>query len=191
MVADGSRLQEIIDQILAVARIENRGLSYELTELRLSDLYEALASAHPRAALNGHVDTDNEVWVRTDAGAVGLVVTSLVDNAFTHGAKAVSVGCATRPQVDPQLEVGDRPEGAVFITVTDDGPGIDREFLPRIFEKFEKSSFSSGTGLGLYMARMIVEALDGSLSVETSAAGTTFQISLPIAPTWKRVEAMI
>jgi signal transduction histidine kinase len=191
MVADGSRLQEIIDQILAVARIENRGLSYELTELRLSDLYETLASAHPRAALNGHVDTDNEVWVRTDAGALGLVVTSLVDNAFTHGAKAVSVGCATRPQVDPQLEVGDRPEGAVFITVTDDGPGIDREFLPRIFEKFEKSSFSSGTGLGLYMARMIVEALDGSLSVETSAAGTTFQISLPIAPTWERVEAIV
>jgi signal transduction histidine kinase len=38
---------------------------------------------------------------------------------------------------------------------------------------------------------MIVEALDGSLSVETSAAGTTFQISLPIAPTWERVEAIV
>jgi two-component system OmpR family sensor kinase len=113
-----------------------------------------------------------------------------VDNAFTHGADAVSVGCSTRPQLEPQLEVGDRPQGAVFITVTDNGPGIDHEFLPRIFEKFEKSGFSSGTGLGLYMARMIIEALEGSLSVRTSSAGTTFQISVPGAPAWDRVEAM-
>ena len=191
MVVDGSRLQEIIDQILAVARIENRGLSYHPTDVRLSDLYGTLISAHPKAVPAMGLETDNEVWVRTDAGALGLVVTSLVDNAFTHGAKAVSVGCATRPQVEPQLEVGDRPESAVYITIADNGPGIDREFLPRIFEKFEKSSFSSGTGLGLYMARMIVEALDGSLSVETSRAGTTFQISVPSAPTRSRVEAMI
>jgi two-component system OmpR family sensor kinase len=102
----------------------------------------------------------------------------------------VSVGCSTRPQLEPQLEVGDRPQGAVFITVTDNGPGIDHEFLPRIFEKFEKSGFSSGTGLGLYMARMIIEALEGSLSVRTSSAGTTFQISVPGAPAWDRVEAM-
>jgi signal transduction histidine kinase len=92
--------------------------------------------------------------------------------------------------VVPQHRVGDQPESAFFITVADDGPGIDREFLPRIFEKFEKSSFSSGTGLGLYMARMIVEALEGSLSVQTSAAGTTFQISVPMAPATERVEAL-
>jgi len=120
-----------------------------------------------------------EVFVRTDVGALGLVAASLVDNALTHGADSVAVGCSTRSQIEPQLEVGDRPEEAVFITVTDDGPGIDDEFLPRVFEKFEKSSFSSGTGLGLYMARMIIEALDGSLSVQTSPAGSVFQIALP------------
>lgn len=190
MIADGSRLQEIIDQILAVARIENRGLSYELTDLPLSDLYETLSSAHPKAERDVNRDPGPDIWVRTDAGALGLVVASLVDNAFTHGAHAVSVGCATRPQVEPQLEVGTRPDGAIFITVADNGPGIDREFLPRIFEKFEKSSFSSGTGLGLYMARVIVEALEGSLSVETSPNGTTFQISVPSAPARERVEAM-
>ena len=43
----------------------------------------------------------------------------------------------------------------------------------------QKSSFSSGTGLGLYMARMIVEAIDGSLAVQTSSRGSRFQISLP------------
>ena len=189
MIDDGSRLQEIIDQILAVARIENRGLSYDLTDVPLSDLYDTLTSAHPRAVRDVLGDPDPGVWVRTDSSALGLVVASLVDNAFTHGAQVVSVGWATRPQVDPQLEVGDQRDGAVFITVADNGPGIDQEFLPRIFEKFEKSSFSSGTGLGLYMARMIVEALDGSLSVKTSTSGTTFQISVPSAPARERVEA--
>jgi signal transduction histidine kinase len=190
MVADGSRLQEIIDQILAVARIENRGLSYELTEVSLQDLTRALASAHRGASIALPHIPDPHTLVRTDVGALGLVVASLVDNAFTHGAKDVSVGCAATPQVVPQHRVGDQPESAFFITVADDGPGIDREFLPRIFEKFEKSSFSSGTGLGLYMARMIVEALEGSLSVQTSAAGTTFQISVPMAPATERVEAL-
>jgi signal transduction histidine kinase len=147
-----------------------------------------LVSAHPGAVTD--IASDPQVLVRTDVGALGLIVTSLVDNAFTHGADAVSVGCSTRPQLEPQIEVGDRPHGAVFITVTDNGPGIDHEFLPRIFEKFEKSGFSSGTGLGLYMARMVIEALEGSLSVRTSSAGTTFQISVPGAPAWDRVEAM-
>ena len=190
MIADGSRLQEMIDQILAVARIENRGLSYELSEVSFTELYQALASAHPGAVTDSASDPDPEILVRTDVGALGLIVSSLVNNAFTHGADAVSVGCSTWPQLEPQLEVGDRPPGAVFITVADNGPGIDLEFLPRIFEKFEKSGFSSGTGLGLYMARMIIEALGGSLSVQTSSAGTTFQLSVPGAPTRDRVEAM-
>jgi signal transduction histidine kinase len=179
MVADGARLQEIIDQILAVARIENRGLAYDLTEVSFDELSAAMASAHRAGVSVLPGESLPEVFVRTDVGAVGLVVASLVDNALTHGADSVAVECSTRSQIEPQLEVGERPEEAVFITVTDDGPGIDDEFLPRVFEKFEKSSFSSGTGLGLYMARMIIEALDGSLSVQTSPTGSVFQIALP------------
>lgn len=189
MVADGSRLQEIIDQILAVARIENRGLSYEVTEVGFEELCRALSSAHQAAQVQ-LPPPDPELTVRTDLRALGLVVASLVDNAFTHGASTVSVGCSTTSRVRPQHEVGERPEGAVYVTVADDGPGIDRGFLPRIFEKFEKSSFSPGTGLGLYMARMIVEALEGSLAVKTSAAGTTFQISVPTARAQDRVEVL-
>jgi len=110
MVADGSRLQEIIDQILAVARIENRGLSYELTEVSLQDLTRALASAHRGASIALPPNPDPHTMVRTDVGALGLVVASLVDNAFTHGASEVSVGCAATPQVVPQHRVGDQPD---------------------------------------------------------------------------------
>lgn len=190
MVADGSRLQEIIDQILAVASIENRGLSYELTEVPFDDVARALALAHPAAVAEIEPDPNTAISVNTDVGALSLVVASLVDNAFTHGARAVSVGCDIQPKIDPQIEIGARPDCAIFISVSDDGPGIDHEFLPRIFEKFEKSSFSSGTGLGLYMARMIVDALEGSLSVASSAAGTTFEIAVPASPSRQRMVAV-
>jgi signal transduction histidine kinase len=64
--------------------------------------------------------------------------------------------------------------------IEDDGPGIDISFLPRAFEKFEKDSRSSGTGLGLYVARKMAEALDASILVSTSAAGTTFAVAVPV-----------
>ena len=177
MVRDGTRLQEMIDQILAVARIENRGLSYELSEITTAELEHALAQT------DAHFDTSNQpvddTTVITDPSAVGLVVGSLADNARTHGADRVVVDYGLDSRIQAMVEVGERPQPALYIRVTDDGPGIDPQFLPRAFEKFEKSSFSSGTGLGLYMARTIVEALEGSIAVATSPQGTVFQIALP------------
>jgi signal transduction histidine kinase len=175
MITDGRRLQDMIDQILAVARIENRGLSYETTEVPLEDVCEAVNATFRRSERRGVDPTA----ARTDVATLALVVASLADNARTHGAGRVRVYCTTHAVIDPMIEVGRRPTLPVFLYVEDDGPGIDPEFLPRAFEKFEKHSFSPGTGLGLYMARLMVEALDGSIAVQTSPSGTTFQIAIP------------
>lgn len=181
MVRDGTRLQEMIDQILAVARIENRGLSYELSEGTTIELEHALAQAD--AHLDGDSRPPGDARVITDLSAVGLVVSSLADNARTHGADNVVVAYGLESGIEPMVQVGKTPHPAVHIRVADNGPGIDPNFLPRAFEKFEKSSFSSGTGLGLYMARTIVEALDGSIAIATSPHGTTFEIALPCVRT--------
>lgn len=177
MVRDGTRLQEMIDQILAVARIENRGLSYELSEASTAELDQTLAQAD--AHFDGNGRGSDGARVITDLSAVGLVVSSLADNARTHGASRVVVDYGLDSEIEPMIEIGKKPEPAVHVRVADDGPGIDPAFLPRAFEKFEKSSFSSGTGLGLYMARTIIQALDGSIAVTTSPRGTTFEIALP------------
>lgn len=183
MVSDGRRLQEMIGQMLAVARIENRGLAYELEEISATSVCDAVTSALPwtvsvhAAELNEHRDA----FVLTDQTALVHVITSLANNARTHGADDVRIGCTDHLEFEPMHEVGVRPDNAIFFTVADDGPGIAPDFLPRVFEKFEKDSFSPGTGLGLYMARMMVEAVEGSLSVYTSAEGTTFAIAVPLA----------
>jgi signal transduction histidine kinase len=186
MVKDGNRLLEIIDQILAVARIENRGLSKELIEVDLSGLGQAIG-AEMDPGVGPLMEGRHAPTVRTDPKALKLVVGSLVDNAVTHGASQVTVRCGLEPMVSPNLEVGRRPDNAFFVVVSDDGPGIATDFLPRIFEKFEKSSFSSGTGLGLYMARMVIEALGGSLAVASSSDGTQFQIAIPLSPSMEVV----
>lgn len=174
MVAQGRRLNEIIDQILAVARIENRGLSHELSAIPLVDVCQEVG------ADSAGGDEDIGSWsVHTDVKTLALVLSSLAENARTHGASSVDLRCELEPAVSGMVEIGARPETAVYFVVADDGPGIDVDFLPRIFEKFEKNSASSGTGLGLYMVRLMVEAIDGSVAVDTSPRGTTFQVSVP------------
>jgi signal transduction histidine kinase len=185
MVANGGRLQEIIDQILAVARIENRGLSYDMAKATIDEVCEVTSST-PRLG----DQNDREILVNTDVKTLGLVVSSLVENSRTHGATDVEVICSTSAMRGAQHEVGARPHSPVFIRIVDNGPGIDPEFLPKVFEKFEKNSFVSGTGLGLYMVRLMVEALHGSISVRTSPEGTTFQIALPALVIDKAMESV-
>lgn len=172
MIANGKRLNEMIDQILAVARIENRGMANEMSPVPLAEVCDAVD-----AELVG--DDTLPVEVNTDVRILSMVLSSLTDNALTHGASRVAVHCLIQPRIEGMLQIGVRPPHPVYFLVSDDGPGIDRAFLPRAFEKFEKNSRSSGTGLGLYMVQVMVEAIGGSIEVFTSPSGTTFQIALP------------
>ncbi len=183
MAENGKRLNEMIDQILAVARIENRGPVSDLQSIPIRDLCASVG-----AELNGPID-ENPVEVRTDVATLSLILSSLTDNALTHGATTTEIHCDTRPGIEGMVEIGRRPPTPVYFIVSDDGPGIAPNFLPRAFEKFEKDSRSSGTGVGLYMVRLMVEAIGGSIEVTTSPGGTTFQIALPARVVQKEMVA--
>jgi two-component system sensor histidine kinase TrcS len=182
MVTDGRRLQEMITQMLAVARIENRGLDYTLRDVPVADVRHEIEKKHPKAWRHDtppHLDPYG-AYVRTDPGTLSQLIASLTDNAFTHGATHVELAHTNRVPFTPMMEFGNRPQRAVCFLVRDNGPGIDLDFLPRAFDKFEKHGPSPGTGLGLYVARIVVEALQGSLAVETSPAGTTMAVAVPL-----------
>jgi len=184
LVHDGRRLQTMIDQLLAVARVENRGLSFAPQPVKFAEVCDAVALAHSRVVSSHSPDChpgESDPTVMTDLQTLRNLVSSLADNAFTHGARNVRIHCSKIEVHEPHLVVGTVPESAVYISISDDGPGIREEFLPRAFEKFEKDSRSSGTGLGLYMARLMAEAMGASLLVWTSSEGTTFSIALPLA----------
>jgi signal transduction histidine kinase len=173
----------MIDQLLAVARVENRGLSFSPQPVPFSEVCEAVAMSHSRVISSHAPDCHNgsvEPLVMTDLQTLRNLCSSLADNAFTHGARNVRIHCSTHEIHEPLIVVGSSPDPAIYISVSDDGPGIREEFLPRAFEKFEKDSRSSGTGLGLYMAKLMAEAMSASLLVWTSSEGTTFTIALPV-----------
>jgi len=125
------------------------------------------------------VDVATGLAVQTDVDALTQLVQSLADNARSHGANRVRVAVAHELPFEPDHTVGNPPADPIYFLIADDGPGIDEDFLPRAFEKFEKRARSSGTGLGLYLVRMMVEALEGHLAVSTGPNGTTMAVGIP------------
>jgi two-component system, OmpR family, sensor histidine kinase BaeS len=98
------------------------------------------------------------------------VLSNLVGNALRHTPSGGSVTLR-----------GVAVEKTVVLTVSDTGPGIDRELLPHVFDRFVKGEASRGSGLGLAIARGLVEAHGGTISVASPAGGgTTFRVVLPI-----------
>jgi signal transduction histidine kinase len=73
-----------------------------------------------------------------------------------------------------------RQNGTLRLAVRDDGPGIEREALNRVFEPFYTSDDAQGSGLGLTIARELAERMTGHLDVHTTPAGTTFALRLPV-----------
>jgi two-component system sensor histidine kinase VicK len=117
---------------------------------------------------------DNKVTAFVDADRVQQVLSNLLDNAvkFTEeGAITVSL---------------EKNEGDVVVKVTDSGPGIHPDILPKLFNKFATKS-EKGTGLGLYISRSIIEAHGGHIWAENKkdGRGAIFTFSLPLTATDK------
>lgn len=118
-------------------------------------------------------------WLWIDADRLGQVVGNLLDNALRH--------TPAGGRIDVTVRAAD---GMTVITVADTGEGIAAEHLPHLFERFyrvdpARGRTQGGSGIGLAIAKALVEAHDGLITVRSSGAGTgtVFTIELPVAPT--------
>jgi signal transduction histidine kinase len=121
------------------------------------------------------VDADG-LAVQADPTRVGHVFANLLSNALKY----------TRPGGHVRVSAAvEAAEGAVEFAVSDDGEGIPRQYVGRVFEKFFRAPGQpgdSGTGLGLAIVKDIVEAHGGRVSAESDVGrGTTFRFTLPLA----------
>ncbi|MEX2250838.1 MAG: PAS domain-containing sensor histidine kinase [Acidimicrobiia bacterium] len=183
MIRDGHRLDGLISEMLTVAQIENSGLSYTLRRTTVGTVLERLRRDGASGNLTIGGDLLAEEVVHTDPQPLIQLLLSLADNAFTHGATRVELDVARSLPFTPMQTVGAELTSGLYFLVQDNGPGIDPEFLPRAFDKFEKQSRSSGTGLGLYLARLMVEAIEGSILVCTGPEGTVIAVAIPLVST--------
>jgi signal transduction histidine kinase len=162
------RLTDLLDDFLAFARPpELHRHDHDVVEIckHVVDLEQPLAQRRNIAlALAEHAP----VVAQVDPGKLHQVVQNLVRN----GLEAAPSGGHVR------IEVGNGGENQVHISVSDDGPGIPPDVLPRIYEPFF-STKESGTGMGMAIVHSLVMLHGGHIAISTSPGGTTFDVTMP------------
>ena len=176
---NADRLLRLVNDLLFVARLEAGELDLHPSELDLGAVArQSISEAEPRAAAKGITitcDTEPVPPVKADKGRIFQVLDNLVSNAIKF----------TPEGGDVHVSVG-RSNGTIRLEIADTGIGISPEEQHRLFERFFRASTASerhipGTGLGLYIARAIVEAHGGAISVESEPGhGTAFRIEMPV-----------
>jgi signal transduction histidine kinase len=169
LVADVSRLRDLVEELMEISRLDAGTQAVRPEPLDLGSL---VASAVRARGWDDRVRLDTEeVVVTSDPRRVERIVANLVGNALEHGGRDVSV------------RVG-RDGVGVFMEVSDHGPGIAREDLPHLFERFYKADRSRaghGTGLGLAIARENARLLGGDVDVWSEVGiGARFTLRLPV-----------
>jgi signal transduction histidine kinase len=176
---NAQRLLRLVSDLLFVARLEAGQLELHETELDLAAVaQQSVLEAEPRAAAGGITitcETEPVPGVAADRGRIFQLFDNLVSNAI----KFTPQGGSVRVSVAPS-------NGAVRLEVADTGIGIPEGEQRRLFERFFRASTAAerqiqGTGLGLYIARAIVEAHGGEISFESEPGrGTAFRIDIPL-----------
>lgn len=178
---NAERLHDLVEDLLDLSRIESRGLKLNIEPLEVDRVYDQVLSLFSeRAAKRGTV-LENEAQeelprVLADRRALEHVLTNLVDNAVKYCPNSTVRLCAIAREQSVELQV------------VDNGPGIDARHLPRLFERFYRvdagrSRDIGGTGLGLSIVKHMVEAMGGSVHVESKpGVGTKFGIVLKTEP---------
>lgn len=166
-------LRKLVDDLLELTRVDAGSVQISLTDIDLRNFASEIAR---RRAPDAHIDIEGpeELLVRTDKMRLERVVGNLVENAVVHGG-----GDDIRISLDVL-------NGAARIVVADQGPGIDAEQLPRIFERFWRGDAArsrdgaGGVGLGLAIALENARLIGADLQVESVAGeGTRFEVLLP------------
>ena len=169
------RLTGLVDQILDVSRIESGRLVLVRERVDLADVTRTILARLEGAAMAAscaiELDAGETATGEWDRRAIEQVVASLLSNALKYGAgKPVVVQTAAR-------------DGVALLRVSDRGIGIAPGDVARIFERFERAVSTrhyGGLGVGLYVARRLVEAHGGAIEVASERdVGSTFTVRLP------------
>jgi len=182
IVRNAKRLKQLTEDILDVTKIESQSLQLKKERFNVNEVILAViadygsnikkmstGNTNAKIALN----SKDDVFVMADRSRLYQVFANLLNNAikFTdEGSITITV-----------QKIRDVNEEAI-VSIKDTGTGIDAEILPRLFSRFTTKSQTSGTGLGLFISKGIIEAHGGRMWAENNAdrKGATFAFTLPI-----------
>lgn len=200
---EADRLESLINNLLDASRIQAKGVKLDLTDVDLEALLRKVADAYRTQTDRHRIEIVFEhplppVW--GDEERLRQVFTNLLNNAIKYSPQggAIQIGGWLHRAHPPEEEVDASEDGALdgasrlapgdyaIIYVTDQGIGIPASDLPRIFDRYYRVDSSlrrstAGAGLGLYLAKVIVDAHGGQIwATSEQGKGTTFFVALPI-----------
>jgi two-component system, OmpR family, sensor histidine kinase VicK len=193
ILRNAKRLQRLTEDILDVTKIESQAMILKKEALNLNEIISAaiqdITNEIQKTKL-GRLKVlyfpDGDIFVEADRTRITQVIWNLLTNAAKFTKEGYITVSARKKQEDPGQQNAEKYNGYVIITVKDTGCGIDSEILPKLFTKFASKSFS-GTGLGLYISRSIIEAHGGKIwaannknEFNDKEAGATFAFMMPI-----------
>jgi signal transduction histidine kinase len=183
IMRNANRLKRLTNNLLDVTKIDSQSLALEKEKLNLNDLILEVLKDYVEKQKTQMVkivyDFKNidDVIIEADRDRVAQVICNLLDNAlkFTQASQMIFL------IVDKKK---DKEEGKeqVIVSVKDTGNGISKEILPKLFSKFTTGSSNSGTGLGLYICKNIIQAHEGKIWAENEpdGKGAIFRFALPV-----------
>jgi nitrogen-specific signal transduction histidine kinase len=180
------RLKKLAEDILDVTKLEGYSLNLNKEKFKIRDIilenihnYE---SSFEKNKIEIRYNQIDDLQIFADKGGISRVFSNLIDNSIkflpsTGGFITVTVSL-TKSQNE------DKPRDMVQVNITDNGTGIDREILPKLFTKFASKSLH-GIGLGLFISKSIIEAHGGRIWAENNLVGqgATFSFVLPFGKT--------
>jgi two-component system, OmpR family, sensor histidine kinase VicK len=176
------RLQRLTNDILDVTRIDSHTLNLHKEQFDIRDLIEIIIqdylghieeeNQNVKLFYNFKQDTNDTLLIDADRDRIAQVISNLLSNAIKFTTKKNGVISVS----------AERKEKEVIVNIKDTGEGINPEIKPRLFTKFATRSFS-GTGLGLYISKNIIEAHGGKMWAENNphGEGATFTFTLPLS----------
>lgn len=178
IIRNAKRLERLASDILDVSKIESQSLSLNKEQFNLNHvLSDTIQDIRNRLAIDNG-DNNNvvkvlykpeDIIVEADKGRITQVISNLLNNAVKFTEEGVISVTAQRR------------DSQVVVSIKDSGQGIDSEIAPRLFSKFATKS-ETGTGLGLFISKSIVESHNGRIWAVNNAdgKGATFTFSIPI-----------
>jgi signal transduction histidine kinase len=193
ILRNGQRLGKLVEDVLDVTKIESQSLElhkerFDLNELIISIIDDIMAAeaesmvyglpARRKGKNNVKITYQpRPLHVYADRNRIAQVISNLLNNALKFTSEGYVMITAEKKR-----DKNSNNHDVAIISVCDSGSGVDPGIMPRLFTKFSSKSFS-GTGLGLYICRNIIEAHGGRIWAKNNkdANGATFSFTLPLA----------
>ena len=172
ILQETDKLAELVEDLLYISKIDSITTAYATTQVNLTEMLRDRAGRQQAMADKRQIDfvfdfSDDEIRYKCAQELISRAIDNLISNAIRYAAAEIVLSCHKKA------------DGGIQIRVSDDGPGIESEILPHVFERFCKGK-GGNTGIGLSIVKSIVEQLGGNITAENAeTGGAVFIINLP------------